>query len=90
MDYKMTNKNTIVTIKIGTVIQGDGGVSKGATILNLKPSNPDCDVILCYAPESTYHPFVVWTYNHATGGCVWGDYFDNINDAAARFAERTH
>jgi hypothetical protein len=90
MDYKMTPKNTIVTIKIGTVLQGDGGVSTGAMILNLKSSNTDCDTILCYAPESPHDPFVVWTYNHTTGSCVWGEYFNNINDAANRFAERNY
>jgi hypothetical protein len=80
----------IVTIKIGTILQGDGGVSSGATVLNLKPGMPGSDVILCYAPASSYHPFVVWTYNHHTGGCVWGEYFDNVNDAAEYFTTRNH
>jgi hypothetical protein len=80
----------VTVIRCGTVLQGDGGASTGAEVLQFKPSSLDenCTVILCKAPNSPHHPFVVWTYNEITGGCGTGDYFETVTEAAQRFEER--
>ena len=80
--------NSIVTIKVGTYLQGDGGASSGAMVLAHKESDIYTDVILCYASESPHDPFVVWTYEHATGVCRKGEYFDRIDYAVSAYAER--
>jgi hypothetical protein len=74
------NPDNVSTIKPGVVIEGNGA-SRGATILMNKQADEGADVILCLAPESPHHPFVVWTYHHARGTCMRGDYFDNLPDA---------
>ena len=80
--------NSLVTIKVGTYLQGDGGVSTGAIVLAHKQADNYTDVILCYAAESPHDPFVVWTYEHATGVCRKGEYFDRIDYAVSAYAER--
>ena len=80
--------NSLVTIKVGTYLQGDGGVSTGAIVLDHKQADNYTDVILCYASESPHDPFVVWTYEHATGVCRKGEYFDRIDYAVSAYAER--
>jgi hypothetical protein len=87
----MEESNPIVSvIRCGTIIQGKG-VSEGATVLLFKPvqGDPANTIVLCYAPLSQHHPYVVWTYNEITGSCSTGDYFDNQVEAAQKFAERT-
>lgn len=71
----------ISTIKVGIVLQGDGGVSTGAIVLANKMADNYTDVILCYASASTHDPFAVWTYNHENGRCYRGEYFDTIEEA---------
>jgi hypothetical protein len=78
----------VSTIKPGIVLQGDGGVSAGATILMNKQADEYTDIILCLAPASTHDPFVVWTYNHARGKCLKGEYFDNLQHALFAYEER--
>ena len=78
----------VSTIKPGIVLQGDGGASTGATILMNKQANEYTDVILCLAPKSEYHPFVVWSYEHASGICRRGEYFDNLQYALNAYEER--
>jgi hypothetical protein len=80
--------NSIVTIKVGTYLQGDGGASRGALILDHKQADNYTDVILCYAAESPHDPFVVWTYNHERGTCSKGEYFNRIDYAVSAYAER--
>ena len=80
--------NSIVTIKVGTYLQGDGGASSGAMVLAHKEADIYTDVILCYASESPHDPFVVWTYEHDTGVCRKGEYFDRIDYAVSAYAER--
>lgn len=86
----MSEQPIVSVVKTGIVLQGRG-VSAGATVLLSKPvaNEPHCTIILCYAPESPHHPYVVWTYNELTGACHTGDYYDNQSEAATRFAERT-
>ena len=78
----------ITTIRPGIVIEGDGGVSRGATILMHKQADEYTDVILCLAPQSIHDPFVVWTYNHARGRCLSGEYFNNLQHALNAYEER--
>ena len=78
----------VSTIKPGIVLQGDGGVSSGATILMHKQADEYTDVILCLAPKSTYDPFVIWTYNHARGKCLRGEYFNSLQYALNAYEER--
>ena len=78
----------VSTIKPGIVLQGDGGVSSGATILMHKQADEYTDVILCLAPESIYDPFVIWTYNHARGKCLRGEYFNSLQYALNAYEER--
>lgn len=80
--------SNVSTLKVGIVLQGDSGVSTGATVLANKMSDEYSDVILCYAPASPYHPFVVWTYLHESGRCSKGEYFDNILHATFAYEER--
>jgi hypothetical protein len=80
--------NSIVTIKVGTYLQGDGGASRGALVLDHKQADNYTDVILCYAEESPHDPFVVWTYNHERGTCSKGEYFNRIDYAVSAYAER--
>lgn len=85
----MSDDPIVSVVRTGTVLQGKG-VSAGATVLLSKPaSDVHCTIVLCHAPLSTHHPYVVWTYNEITGACSTGDYYDNQVDAATRFAERT-
>lgn len=77
----------ISTIKPGIVIEGNG-TSAGATVLQHKQADEYTDVVLCLAPNSPIHPFVVWTYTHATGACSRGDYFDNLQDALNTYNHR--
>lgn len=80
----------ISTIKVGTVLQGDGGVSTGATILAHKPSvDIECDVILCHAPASSHDPFVTWIYHHESGRCYWGHYYQTIEEATEDYTKRS-
>jgi len=81
--------DVVVVIKTGTILEGDGGVSRHAQVLQCKPGlHPNYDVVLCYAPASTYHPYVTWDYNHSTGGLSTGHYFDNLVEAAKDFESR--
>ena len=86
----MSGSPIVSVVKTGVVLQGKG-VSEGATVLLSKPvpNDPQCTIILCHAPQSPHHPYVVWTYNEHTGGCHTGDYYDSQSEAAVRFAERT-
>lgn len=80
--------SNVSTIKVGITLQGDGGTSKGALILANKMSDEFTDIILCYAPASPHDPFVVWSYEHASGICRRGEYFDNILHATFAYEER--
>jgi hypothetical protein len=82
--------NSIVTIKVGTYLQGDGGVSSEAIVLAHKRADNYSDVILCYASKSPYDPFIVWTYNHERGTCSKGEYFNRIDYAVSAYAEREY
>jgi hypothetical protein len=80
---------TIVTITEGTVLQGDGGASTGAIVLQHKQADNYTDVILCDASVgSPYDPYVVWTYNHERGTCSRGEYFNNLDYAKSAYEER--
>jgi hypothetical protein len=82
-------KDIVSTLKIGVLLQGDGGVSSGAMVLANKSSvDIEADVVLCYAPTSL-HKFVTWTYYHPTGSCNWGHYFTTIQEAVEDFERRT-
>jgi hypothetical protein len=78
----------ISTIKPGVILEGDGGVSRGATVLQHKQADEYTDIVLCLAPASPLHPFVVWTYNHARGTCQRGDYFETLQEAINVYNER--
>ena len=78
----------VSTIKPGIVLQGDGGKSTEATVLQHKQADQYTDVVLCLAPLSPYHPFVVWSYEHASGMCRRGEYFDNLQYALNAYEER--
>lgn len=80
----------VSVIRCGTVLQGKG-VSEGATVLLFKPVPNDAanTIVLCHAPKSVHHPYVVWTYNELTGSCSTGDYFQDQVAAAERFTART-
>ena len=80
--------SNVTTLKVGIVLQGDGGASTGAMILAHKPSDEFTDIILCYASNSPHDPFVVWKYEHATGICRRGEYFSNILHAVFAYDER--
>ena len=82
----MTEK--VTTLKIGIVLQGDGGSSTGAMVLAHKQSDEFSDIILCYASNSPHDPFVVWTYEHESGICRRGEYFSNIFHATYAYEER--
>ena len=75
-------------LRAGIKLEGSGA-SKGAIVLANKQSTNDSDVVLCFAAESVHHPFVVWNYEHASGMCRRGDYFDNIKDALTIYEDRT-
>ena len=80
---------TIVTITEGTILQGDGGASRGAVIIKHKEADEYTDVILCDASlHSPYDPYVVWTYNHALGRCLRGEYFNKLEHALSAYEER--
>jgi hypothetical protein len=82
---------TIITITEGTILQGDGGASSGAVILKHKEVDNFTDVILCDASVgSPYDPYVVWTYNHASGACSRGEYFNKLEHAEWAYNEREH
>jgi hypothetical protein len=82
---------TIVTIKEGTILQGDGGASTGAVIIKHKEADEYTDVILCDASlGSPYDPYVVWTYNHERGSCSRGEYFNKLEHALSAYEEREH
>jgi len=82
----MTEK--VTTLKIGIVLQGDGGVSSGAIVLAHKMADEFSDVILCYSAASPHDPFVVWTYEHERGICRRGEYFNSIFHATYAYEER--
>lgn len=77
----------VSVLRVGLRLEGSGS-SKGAVVLAHKQSNADSDVVLCYAPESPLHPFVVWNYEHGSCICRRGDYFDNIKDALTIYEDR--
>jgi hypothetical protein len=79
---------SVVTIKPGVYLQGDGGVSTGALILAHKQADEYTDVILCYAEKSKYDPFVVWSYEHDSGICRRGDYFRTLEEAMNIYRKR--
>jgi hypothetical protein len=80
----------VSVVSPGTILQGKG-VSEGAEVLYCKPcvSSPHCTIVMCHAPKSTYHPYVVWTYNELTGFCNSGNYYATRTEAYDRFIERT-
>ena len=78
----------ISTLRAGIRLQGSGA-SVGAIVLAFKTSDEHSDVVLCYAEQSPHHPFVVWNYEHSTGMCRRGDYFDNLTDAFTIYQDRT-
>lgn len=85
----MSNGPVVSTITTGTILQGDGGVSTGATVLANKPSaDLECDVILCHAPASSHDPFVTWIYHHETGRCYLGHYFPTLEEGYEDFKKR--
>ena len=85
----MSDNPIVFVVKTGTILQGSGASAGATVLLSKEASDEHCTIILCHAPASPFHPYVVWTYNEITGGCSTGDYFDNQVDAATRFAERT-
>ena len=80
--------NSLVTIKVGVILEGDGGASTGAKVLAHKQADNYTDVILCFAEASPHDPFVVWTYNHERGTCSKGEYFNQLEHAISAYAER--
>lgn len=83
-------ENPIVSVvKTGTTLQGSGASAGALVLLSKEAMDPEFTIILCHAPASPHHPYVVWTYNERTGQCYTGDYYDNQVEAADRFAERT-
>jgi len=85
----MHDEHEFVTIAPGIALQGDGGVSTDAVVLQNKQSSPGTDIILCLAPRSPHDPYVVWTYVHETGQCQSGKYFPELAQALAAYDERT-
>lgn len=88
-EKQFTNKPVVSVIKIGTIIEGSG-VSERAQVLLCKPVQgmPHCTIVMCFAPKSVYHPYVVWTYNETTGSCNSGDYYRTMSEAAIKFGKR--
>jgi hypothetical protein len=84
----MSNEPNTSVLRAGIRIEGSGA-SKGAIILANKTSDADSDVVLCFAAESPHHPFVVWNYEHESGMCRRGDYFDNLKEALITYEERS-
>jgi len=86
----MTDNPIIDTLAPGIILQGDNGVSTGARVIDCKPSLAyDVNsVIVCHAPNSTAKPYVVWTYNHDSGRCLTGHYFETESEAMERFHSR--
>jgi hypothetical protein len=78
----------ISVLRPGIVIEGDDGASKHAMVLANKQADNFTDVILCWAPNSPHDPFVVWSYENASGVCRRGDYFNNIIDAVRIYEDR--
>ena len=78
----------ISVLKAGIRLQGDGGASTGAIVLANKEADNFTDVIICYAENSPHHPFVVWSYEHASGMCRRGDYFATLQEAVNVYNER--
>ena len=47
-------------------------------------------IIICRVDKSDdFKEFVTWVYNHEFEGCVSGNYFDNLLDAARDFKNRS-
>lgn len=76
------------TIRPGSYLKGDAGVAEGALVLMNKMVDEYTDVILCCAPKSVAHPFVVWTYNLSNGACSRGDYYETLEEALERYNTR--
>lgn len=89
-EKQFRNSPVVSVVKIGTIIEGKGASEK-AQVLLCKPveNMPHCTIIMCLAPKSVYHPYVVWTYNELTGSCNSGDYFRTMSEAAIKFGKRT-
>ena len=62
----------------------------GYPILHAKLSerNDLYSVVLISIRHNTYHPFVVWTMNNATGTCEGGDYCQTLPEAIEAFGTR--
>lgn len=74
----------ITVLRPGLIIE-----STGAIVLNFKPGTyENTSVVLCVWPHSTYHPFVVWTYNELSGICESGLYEDTLDKAMKNFRDR--
>lgn len=70
----------LTTIRVGVALEGDGGVSTGAIVLDHVVMGDDHDEILCFAPNSR-DKFVIWEYTHSTGRCARGQYFSTLVNA---------
>lgn len=77
-------------LTIGVRLEGDQGVSRGATVLQYKDVDEFSAVILCVSQSSPHHPFIVWTYNYVNSYCSRGDYFNNLQEALHRYNEREY
>lgn len=78
-------EDEVTVLRAGLVLE-----RTGAVVLRFKPGTyENSSVVLCVWANSTYHPFVVWTYDEVSGGLSTGDYYDDLQLALNRFNERT-
>lgn len=64
-------------------------LANGATVIAAHAIPCDTFIVLAYAQESVYDPYVTWScYLKDVWICVSGHYYDNIVDAAGDFADR--
>lgn len=63
---------------------------KGAVLVGTKPikSSEHLTSILCRWDRPHQQEFVTWIYNHETGGCVSGHYFNDLEAAVIDFNDR--
>jgi hypothetical protein len=74
--------DNISVLRVGIVLEGDGGVSTGAIVLDHRIYDDATDEVLCLAPKSP-DKYVIWKYDHKTGRCSQGQYYGMISEAVA-------
>lgn len=58
-------------------------------VLQRHSTSGDTELVLCDRGENTPQRFVVWTRSLKEGFTFWGNYFDDLNEAAKCFAQKT-